>query len=32
VTFGTPMQLQADEDHREFLARARNAVIALRDV
>jgi hypothetical protein len=24
--------LQAGEDHREFLERARNAVIALRDV
>jgi 1-acyl-sn-glycerol-3-phosphate acyltransferase len=32
VTFGAPMQLQAGEDHREFLERARNAVIALRDV
>lgn len=32
VTFGAPMQLQADEDHRAFLDRARQAVIALRDV
>ena len=32
VTFGAPMQLQTGEDHREFLTRARNAVIALRDV
>ena len=32
VTFGAPMQLQAGEDHRVFLERARNAVIALRDV
>jgi 1-acyl-sn-glycerol-3-phosphate acyltransferase len=32
VTFGTPMQLQPDEDRRVFLDRARHAVIALRDV
>jgi 1-acyl-sn-glycerol-3-phosphate acyltransferase len=32
VTFGTPMQLQPDEDRRAFLERARNAVVALRDV
>jgi 1-acyl-sn-glycerol-3-phosphate acyltransferase len=32
VTFGTPMQLQAGEDRHAFLDRARNAVIALRDV
>ena len=32
VTFGAPMQLQPSEDHRAFLERARNAVIALRDV
>jgi 1-acyl-sn-glycerol-3-phosphate acyltransferase len=32
VTFGAPMQLQPDEDHRAFLQRARDAVIALRDV
>jgi 1-acyl-sn-glycerol-3-phosphate acyltransferase len=32
VTFGAPMQLQAGEDHRDFLERARHAVIALRDV
>ncbi len=32
VTFGAPMQLQRSEDHRAFLERARNAVIALRDV
>jgi 1-acyl-sn-glycerol-3-phosphate acyltransferase len=32
VTFGAPMQLQPGEDHRVFLERARNAVIALRDV
>ena len=30
VTFGAPMQLQADEDKRAFLERARHAVIALR--
>ena len=32
VTFGTPMQLQPDEDRRAFLERARNAVVELRDV
>jgi 1-acyl-sn-glycerol-3-phosphate acyltransferase len=32
VTFGTPMQLQQDEDRRAFLERARSAVVALRDV
>lgn len=32
VTFGAPMQLQPDEDRRAFLERARNAVVALRDV
>ncbi|RCW74319.1 lysophospholipid acyltransferase family protein [Pseudorhodoferax soli] len=32
VTFGAPMQLQADETRQDFLARARGAVIALRDV
>ncbi len=32
VTFGVPMQLQVGEDHRIFLERARNAVIALREV
>jgi 1-acyl-sn-glycerol-3-phosphate acyltransferase len=32
VTFGTPMQLQPDEDRRDFLDRARNAVVELRDV
>ena len=32
VTFGTPLQLQPDEDRRVFLDRARQAVIALRDV
>ncbi|NVO08076.1 MAG: 1-acyl-sn-glycerol-3-phosphate acyltransferase [Rhodoferax sp.] len=32
VTFGTPMQLLPDEDRRAFLERARNAVVALRDV
>ena len=31
VTFGTPMQLGADEPRADFLARARNAVIGLRD-
>lgn len=31
VTFGTPLALQADEDRGDFLARARQAVIALRD-
>jgi 1-acyl-sn-glycerol-3-phosphate acyltransferase len=32
VTFGAPMQLQPGEDRRAFLERARDAVIALRDV
>jgi 1-acyl-sn-glycerol-3-phosphate acyltransferase len=32
VTFGAPLQLQADEDRRVFLQRARAAVLALRDV
>ena len=32
VTFGAPMQLQAGEDKREFLARARDEVIALSKV
>jgi hypothetical protein len=32
VTFGAPMQLQADEPRQDFLVRARDAVIALRDV
>ena len=32
VTFGTPMQLQAGEDKRAFLDRARAAVMALRPV
>jgi 1-acyl-sn-glycerol-3-phosphate acyltransferase len=32
VTFGTPIALQEGEDRRAFLERARNAVIALRDV
>jgi 1-acyl-sn-glycerol-3-phosphate acyltransferase len=32
VTFGVPLQLQPDEERRAFLERARNAVIALRDV
>ena len=31
VTFGTPMQLQTDEDRRSFLDRARANVLALRD-
>jgi 1-acyl-sn-glycerol-3-phosphate acyltransferase len=30
VTFGAPMQLQSGEDKRDFLARARQAVIELR--
>ena len=30
VTFGTPLQLQAGEDKRAFLARARDAVLAAR--
>jgi 1-acyl-sn-glycerol-3-phosphate acyltransferase len=32
VTFGAPVQLEVDEDRKVFLARARDAVIALRDV
>ena len=32
VTFGAPMRLEPDEDRRTFLDRARNAVIALRDI
>lgn len=32
VTFGAPIQLQADEERRAFLERARAAVLALRDV
>jgi hypothetical protein len=32
VTFGAPLQLQPGEDKRVFLERARQAVIALRDV
>ncbi len=32
VTFGAPVQLQAGEERRAFLDRARQAVIALRDV
>jgi 1-acyl-sn-glycerol-3-phosphate acyltransferase len=32
VTFGAPLQLQADEDKRAFLERARQAVLALRDL
>lgn len=32
VTFGAPIALQAGEERRDFLDRARNAVIALRDV
>jgi 1-acyl-sn-glycerol-3-phosphate acyltransferase len=32
VTFGAPIQLQAGEDKRDFLDRARAAVVALRDV
>jgi hypothetical protein len=30
VTFGAPLALKPGEDKREFLARARDAVIALR--
>jgi hypothetical protein len=30
ATFGAPMQLQPGEDKREFLERAREAVVALR--
>ena len=32
VTFGAPIQLQPSEDKRAFLDRARDAVVALRDV
>jgi 1-acyl-sn-glycerol-3-phosphate acyltransferase len=32
VTFGAPMRLEADEDMRTFLDRARTAVVTLRDV
>jgi 1-acyl-sn-glycerol-3-phosphate acyltransferase len=32
VTFGAPIRIEPDEDHRAFLDRARAAVIALRDV
>lgn len=32
VTFGAPVQLQPEEDRGVFLARAREAVVALRDV
>ncbi|TFY96335.1 lysophospholipid acyltransferase family protein [Ramlibacter humi] len=32
VTFGKPVELQPGEDRHDFLARARQAVIALRDV
>ena len=32
VTFGAPLQLQPGEDKRDFLARAREAVVALRPV
>ena len=32
VTFGAPIQLEASEERREFLDRARQAVIALREV
>ena len=32
VTFGAPMRLEPDEDRHAFLERARNAVVALRDV
>jgi 1-acyl-sn-glycerol-3-phosphate acyltransferase len=32
VTFGAPLQLEPDEDRKLFLDRAREAVIALRDV
>jgi 1-acyl-sn-glycerol-3-phosphate acyltransferase len=32
VTFGAPLQLQAGEDKRAFLERARQAVLALRDL
>jgi hypothetical protein len=32
VTFGAPVQLEPGEDRRVFLDRARQAVIALREV
>jgi 1-acyl-sn-glycerol-3-phosphate acyltransferase len=32
VTFGAPIQLEADEERRPFLDRARRAVIALREI
>jgi 1-acyl-sn-glycerol-3-phosphate acyltransferase len=32
VTFGAPMRLEPEEDRHAFLERARNAVVALRDV
>jgi 1-acyl-sn-glycerol-3-phosphate acyltransferase len=32
VTFGTPMKLHAGEERQAFLARARSAVLALRDI
>jgi hypothetical protein len=32
VTFGAPVTLEAGEDRKVFLSRARDAVIALRDV
>jgi 1-acyl-sn-glycerol-3-phosphate acyltransferase len=32
VTFGSPMRVEDGEDRRDFLVRARQAVIALRDV
>ena len=32
VTFGSPIQLQPGEDKRVFLERARDAVVALRNV
>ncbi|KQP48694.1 lysophospholipid acyltransferase family protein [Pseudorhodoferax sp. Leaf274] len=32
VTFGAPMQLQPDESRQDFLARARDAVVALREI
>jgi hypothetical protein len=32
VTFGAPIRLEPDEARRDFLDRARQAVIALRDV
>ena len=32
VTFGEPIRLGADEPRADFLARARAAVIALRDI